>query len=175
MSQNLANIYSDTGCLEEAEKQYIYLNDLISQLDPNYLDFYRKEIFHFYLNYGLLFIKFNAFEKAKHFLSISLEHSEIIYNKTKNSKQLCRALELLAYCNLKTETYEDALLYIDRAIEAAPYEANYYDFKGEILLLVGDTKNAKLMWDKVIELDNNFLQTHQSVLYEKLKEKNMVK
>ena len=174
-SQNLANIYSDTERFQEAEKQYEYLSDLISKIELKYIDFYRKDIYSFYYYYGALYVRLNNFEKAKHFLSIALEHSEIIYKGTKNHKRLCSVLELLVYCNIQTQTYKDALLYIDRAIEVAPDMANNYDTKGEILLLVGETEKAKQMWNKVIELEPKFIEFNKSTLYEQLKSKGLIK
>lgn len=175
VSQQLANVYSDSGRLLETENIYKYLSELISNLDQKYINFYRQEIRSFYRNYGVFFIRLNEFEKAKKFLLLALEQSEIIYKETQNGNQLCSVLELLVYCNIQTQTYEKALLYIDTAIEIEPNVANNYDTKGEILLLIGDSEKAKQMWSKVIELDSSYLESNKSTLYEQLKLKGMVK
>ena len=66
---------------------------------------------------------------------------------------------------------------IDNAIKLNPKEANYYDSKGEILLMMGDGQNALRMWHKVMELDPNFLQKHNgsTPLYKQLKESGLLK
>ena len=55
-----------------------------------------------------------------------------------------------------------------------PEEANYYDSKGEILLMKGDEQEAVKMWQKVLELDPDFLKSHDSDLYKLLKEKELI-
>jgi tetratricopeptide (TPR) repeat protein len=57
-----------------------------------------------------------------------------------------------------------------------PEEANYYDSKGEILLMKGDEQEAVKMWQKVLELDPDFLSKHDggTPLYGKLKEKGLI-
>ncbi len=55
---------------------------------------------------------------------------------------------------------------VDTAIRLSKGEANYYDSKGEICLMEGDTAQARKLYDKVMETDPNFYySTPQSVLY----------
>lgn len=58
-----------------------------------------------------------------------------------------------------------------------PQEANYYDSKGEILLMHGDEQGALEMWQKVLELDPDFLSKHEggTDFYKKLKERGLIK
>ena len=76
-----------------------------------------------------------------------------------------KALNDLAYIFLDMEKYDDALKMVDQAIETMPEEPNYYDSKGEILYRTGDKKGAKDMWQKVVSLDPDFANTHNSDLY----------
>lgn len=88
-------------------------------------------------------------------------------------------LNMLAYEYARTGTkkLEEAMTAIDNAIKLNPKEANYYDSKGEILLMMGDEQNALRMWHKVMELDPNFLQKHNgsTPLYRQLKESGLLK
>ena len=88
-------------------------------------------------------------------------------------------LNILAYEYARSglENWRDALSTINKAIELNPKEANYYDSRGEILLMMGDQKNALKMWQKVMELDPDFLQKHDgsTPFYQKLKENGLLK
>lgn len=57
-----------------------------------------------------------------------------------------------------------------------PDEANYYDSKGEILLMKGDEQEAVEMWQKVVELNPDFLSDYggESQLHKQLKEKGLI-
>ena len=79
-----------------------------------------------------------------------------------------------AYEYAKANDFTKALETIDRAIALMPEEANFYDTKGEILLMKGDEQEAVKMWQKVLELDPDFLKTHNSDLYKLLKEKGLI-
>lgn len=55
---------------------------------------------------------------------------------------------------------------VDTAIRLSKGEANYYDSKGEIYLMEGDTAQARKLYDKVMETDNDFYYSHtESLLY----------
>lgn len=57
-----------------------------------------------------------------------------------------------------------------------PVDAEYYDSKGEILLMKGDEQGALEMWRKVMELDPDFLSKYdgETELHRQLKEKGMI-
>ena len=55
-----------------------------------------------------------------------------------------------------------------------PEEADGYDSKGEILLMKGDEQEAMKMWKKVLELDPDYLETHDSDFYKQLKENGLL-
>ena len=56
--------------------------------------------------------------------------------------------------------FAKAIYSIDQAIEIISEGANFYDSKGEILLMTGDEQGAIALWHKVIELDADFLSKH---------------
>ena len=65
---------------------------------------------------------------------------------------------------------------IDKAITLMPEEANFYDTKGEILLMKGDTQGALEMWHKVLELNPQYIEQmgENSNLFKQLKEKCLI-
>ena len=82
-----------------------------------------------------------------------------------------------AYSYARREQYEKALESINKAITMQQEVANYYDSKGEILLMMGDEKGAVEMWRKVMELDPDFLSSKQdgsTPLYEQLKDRGLI-
>ena len=89
---------------------------------------------------------------------------------------LARGCNSKAYEYAKADNYTKALEMIDRAITLQPGDANYYDTKGEILLMKGDTQGAVGMWHKVLELNPQFVQQmgENSNLYKQLKEKGLI-
>lgn len=81
-----------------------------------------------------------------------------------------------AYDFAKVRDYSKAIETIDKAISLKPGNANYYDSKGEILLMKGDEQGAVKMWQKVIELDPDFLSKHNgsTELYKQMKERGLI-
>lgn len=81
-----------------------------------------------------------------------------------------------AYQYAKNKKYDKAIEAIDQAISLQPNDANYYDSKGEILLMNGNQQGALEMWQKVMELDSDFLSKHHGTteLYRQLKERKLV-
>ena len=75
-----------------------------------------------------------------------------------------------------TRNFTKAIETIDRAISFMPQEANYYDTKGEILLMKGDEQGALEIWKKVLELNPKFVEQtgEYSNLYKQLKAKGLI-
>lgn len=77
---------------------------------------------------------------------------------------LGEAYNKISYEYLKKGQIDKAIETIDKAIALAPNVANYYDSKGEFLFRKGDREGALEMWIKVISLDPDFDQKHDSYL-----------
>lgn len=75
------------------------------------------------------------------------------------------AMNQMSYLYARRRQYEKALAVIDSAIAVSPYEANLYDSKGEHLYRSGDKEGAEVMWKRVMELDPQFTEKHDSELY----------
>ena len=112
----------------------------------------------------LLYFEKKDYRKSEDF------YKKAIYLNTETESESIAAnrINMLAYSLAFQKKYDEALWTIDRAIEAMPEEPNYYDSKGEILLMKGDKKGAQEMWNKVISLDPDFATKHDTVLYQKL-------
>ena len=138
-------------------------------------------------------INMNSFQKLMKDLTKKVDYVKISNIEDNKTKKIANKIELdlqnaknniepmiLAIKN-KISTYandfQKALETIDHAIAFMPQEANYYDTKGEILLMKGDEQEAVKMWQKVIELESDFLSKHdgETPFYKQLKEKGLVK
>lgn len=84
------------------------------------------------------------------------------------------ALNAMAYEFARDAKYSLAMMCIEKAIRLYPKEANYYDSKGEILLMQGNSQDALNMWKKVIDIDSDFLDSHNSVLHRQLLELDLL-
>jgi tetratricopeptide (TPR) repeat protein len=127
---------------------------------------------------GFEYHELGEFSKAiKSFLN-SLFVCETI--KEKNNSNIAEIYNNLAYSYASTKEYSKSISAINNAIKLMPDDPNYYDTKGEILLMQGDEKGALKMWKKVLKLDADYEKHleekgYMSNLYLGLKEKNLLK
>jgi tetratricopeptide (TPR) repeat protein len=82
-----------------------------------------------------------------------------------------------AYSYAYDGNFDAALSTIDKAIEKARIAyANKYDSKGEILLMKGDTQKAVEMWNEVMKIAPNFIDSNYgSTFHEQLLERGLIK
>lgn len=85
--------------------------------------------------------------------------------QNQDAKAKIDAMNQMSYLYARRRQYEKALAVIDSAIAVSPYEANLYDSKGEHLYRSGDKEGAEVMWKRVMELDPQFTEKHDSELY----------
>lgn len=83
---------------------------------------------------------------------------------------LIQESNILIACN----RYSEALIYIEKALNLISDNAATWDTKGEILLKLGDLNGAVTCWEKVMELDKNFLKSSISKLHDGLYEKGLI-
>ena len=76
----------------------------------------------------------------------------------------------------KQKNFHKAIDTIDEAIACMPEKAEYYDSKGEILLMKGDEQGALAMWRKVMELEPDLLSKYngETELHRQLKERGLI-
>lgn len=127
---------------------------------------------------GDIYLSEGENEKAKQFLVKAEENLKNQYSKSPDAycSNLAGCYNLLAYVYANQKDFTKALENIDRAIALIPEEADFYDSKGEILLMKGDEQGALEIWKKVIELNPQFVEQmgEFSNLYKQLKEKGLV-
>lgn len=123
------------------------------------------------INLGILHYDQKQYEKCVYYF----ERANLALNGKYND-YLLPALNSLAYQFAEDSNYDDAIAAIDKAIKIKPTEANYYDTKGEILMMKGDVQKALLVWKKVLECNPNFVSNTKgrSELYKKLKEQKLI-
>lgn len=101
------------------------------------------------------------------------------FDKTKNAfleDYSASELNNLAYALSRMDNWGLAMDAINKAILMEPNNADFYDSKGELLLDKGYKGKAVKMWEKVIELEPNYLDHHNgsTPFYEKLKKQNLI-
>ena len=110
-------------------------------------------------------------------LHIKLKHHKKAEDKYKEALKIYRGLAKDNPAAYATQhDFPKAIDTIDEAIACMPKDAEYYDSKGEILLMNGDEQGALAMWHKVIELDPDFLSKHdgETELHRQLKERGLI-
>lgn len=87
---------------------------------------------------------------------------------------LIMTMNAKAYSYVYEKDYMNALCLIDECIKATPDDPNIYDSKGEILFLMGSYDEAIKMWEKVLELNPDFLKTTDSKLFQYLESEGLI-
>ncbi len=161
----------------KSEEYYLKALENRTQLFSQNPDVYRAELAMTQRALGSLYnFRLNNYVKAEEYILKALENHTQLFTQNPDAyrEDLANSYNVLAYVYAHTQDYAKALETIDRAIELMPEEANLYDSKGEILLMKGDEQETVKMWQKVLELDPDFLKTHNSDLYKLLKEKGLI-
>ena len=118
------------------------------------------------------------YTKAEEYYLKALENRIQLFSEKPDTyrEDLASSYNQLAYLYAHQNNFAKALETIDKAIELMPEDADYYDTKGEILLMKGDEQEAVKMWQKVLELDPDFLKKHEdgTDFYKQLKEKGLI-
>ncbi len=111
-------------------------------------------------------------------LDKAIELSERAYelDPEKSAVYLAEAFNRKAYEYARLNDFNKAIETIEKAIGLQPENANYYDSKGEILLMTGDEQGALDMWTKVMRLEPDFLLYHNNgtQFYNQLKKRGLI-
>ena len=147
------------------------LNEALSLYEEDYREdpSCRSELVNLKNRQGVYFLRTDQYEDA-----MAQFESAYQLDPSLSAAYLAKGCNALAYEYARAGDHDRALETIDRAINLQPREANYYDSKGEILLLQGDQRGAKRMWKKVLRMDPDFLSNYDSELYKQLKNKKLV-
>ena len=90
------------------------------------------------------------------------EESPTIYNS-----KIASAMNMLAYCQYKLGKNGLVLPTIEKAISLDPI-AEYYDSKGELLMLLGKKEEAKTVYEKILEIEPTYFDDKRSEFYKLL-------
>ena len=127
---------------------------------------------------NLYYLHLKDYTKAENFYLKALENRIQLFSEKPDTyrEDLASSYNQLAYLYAHQNNFAKALETIDKAIELMPEDADYYDTKGEILLMKGDEQEAVKMWQKVLELDPDFLKKYEggTDFYKQLKEKGLI-
>ncbi len=160
---NLGGLYSDTKDYGKAEEYLKMALENYTVLFKSNPDAYRPDLATTQNNLGYLYLIMGKPIEAVEMLEKSYSLSPGLAKEF-----LAMGYNSLAYQYAHQGDYAQAIGTIDKAIGLMPEEPNYYDSKGEILLMKGDTDGARQMYDKVLELDTHFFENHESELFKKL-------
>ena len=173
---NLATIEMYSGNFQDAVSYYENCLNYLKLLYQDNPDAYCFDLGRVQLNLCTLYSQYlNDQDKARNYCDMaiaSFEHAVRLNEAYKSFLSL--AFTSKAYSYAYSEDYVQAIMIFDECIARWPDDANIYDSKGEVFLMLEQYEQAKQMWDKVMELDPDFLKTHQSTLYTKLKEMGMI-
>lgn len=181
IQKNLGNIFYSREDFANAETYYLLVLENKLVLMQQDTSAYCLDV----ANLELAIARINAYgqnnEKAERYYLSALEHCTWLYaHDTTYSAGMAMIYNELSYCYARADRFPQALNTIEKAISLYSADPTYYDSKGEILLMSGNEKGALEMWQKVLELDPDFLKHLEengsvSELYKGLKEKGLVK
>ena len=175
---NLGNLYWALHDYAKAEEYYLKALENRTQLFTQYPDAYRADLADTQYNLGALYDVLHDYAKAEEYYLQALENKTQLFSPNPDAYRasLTGSYNQLAYLYAHQNNFTKALETIDKAIELMPEYADYYDSKGEILLMKGDEQEAVKIWQKVLELDPDFLKKYEggTDFYKQLKEKGLI-
>ena len=176
---DMAYIYLNVKDYNTSESYFLKAQKTYENLFTQNPEKYRADLASIQNNMGILYINLQNNAKAEKCFLKALENYNQLFSKNPDGyrAKLATTLNTLAYSYANQNKFDKAIETIDRAIALIPEVANFYDSKGEILLMKGDEKGALDMWRKVVEIDSDFVKKYadQSVLYKTLKAKGLIK
>ena len=175
---NLGLFYAILENYTKAEEYFLKALENYTQLFSQNPDAYRADLARTQNNLGILYHNLHDYAKTEEFYLNALENYTQMFSQNPDAyrAKIARTLNTLAYLYTNQNKLDKAIETIDRAIALIPEEADYYDSKGEILLMKGDEQEAVKMWNKVLELDPDFLSKHdgETILHKQLKTKGLI-
>ena len=177
IQNNLGNLYRTIHDYAKAEDYYLKALENLTQLFTQNV-VYRSNLADTQHNLGLLYYNLHDYAKAEEYYLKALENRTQLFRQNPDAYRasLTGSYNQLAYLYAHQNNFTKALETIDKAIELMSEDAGYYDTKGEILLMKGDEQEAVKIWQKVLELDPDFLMKYEggTDFYKQLKEKGLL-
>lgn len=136
--------------MKNLEQYNLYLNNALKMYKELYSSqptIYVYDVIGLQLANGIIDEAFNLAQET-----YNLDESN---EMSKNYLAECYNMKAFEYA--KASEFDNAHAAIDKAISLVPENANFYDSKGEILLMQGKNDEALKMWKKVMELNPQYL------------------
>ena len=177
--ENLGILHNNLNCHKEAEEEYKEALKIRRELAKDNPNAYMGKVADTVENLGVLHDDLNRHKEAEEEYKEALKIRRELAKDNPNAYmgKVAKSLNGLAYLYAKQHNFSKAIDTIDEAIAIMPNYAEYYDSKGEILLMKGDEQDALTMWRKVMELDPDFMSKHngETELHSQLKEKGLIR
>lgn len=159
---NLGALYSSLQDYENSERYYklaLENREILLKQNP---DTHRFDLAQTQFNLGLLYKDFHDHTSSEKYLNLALENYELLSEQNPNAYSVYLAIAQNGLASLFADEkhLDEAIEAIDKAIAIIPIVADFYDTKGEILLMQGKNEEALEMWKKVLELNPNFLNAY---------------
>ena len=176
---SLGALYTDIGDYPKAEDYCLKSLENYTQLFHQDPDAYRSYVAQTQSNLGALYYRTGDSTKAEFYMLKSVRNYFHQFNRYPDvfRTNLCDAYNNLVSIYVEQKDYDKTMETIEQAIDLMPEEADFYESKGEILMKKGDEQGAREMWQKVMELDPDFLSKNgeSSELYQMLKGRGLLK
>mgnify|MGYP003465903748 CR=1 FL=1 len=168
---NMGTVYEDQGNYAKALKNYQTAMDISKRV----LGEEHSTIVLYYKTIGDVYFFQEDYNNALKCYQNGLDLGSRVLEK--NHPVNIQFYNMMAYVYFGQGDYDEAIKTIDKAIALSPQDANLYDSKGEFLLMEGDDANALKMWEKVMQIDPDYLIKNNgySELYKGLKERGHIK
>jgi tetratricopeptide (TPR) repeat protein len=171
---NMMLLYAETEQIDQYDtslKKTLDLSRNLYSLDP---PTYKQDIIDLQNRTVLRMLVKGGVDEA---LALAMENYALDETNETSLYYLAQCFNSKAYLYANAADYTQAMSTIDKAIELMPREADFYDSKGEILLMQGKNQEALKIWQKVLELSPKFLDEYPegTTLSNGLKAKGLIK
>ena len=159
---NLGIFYCRIEDFENGERYLKLALENTERLFKQNPDKYQDDLAMTQNNLGNLYSFLNDFANSKKYYLLAIDNRKQLFRRNPNvyKEDLAMTQNNLSFLFANANKFDDAIEAIDEAISLTPDIADFYDTKGEILLMQGKNAEALEMWKKVQELNPNFLNDH---------------
>ena len=157
---NLGVLYFDLHDYANSEKYNKLALELREHLFAQNPDAYRNVLAGTQNNLGNLYLVLGDLASSEKYYKLALEHRELLFAQNPDAYRFDLAMTLNNYSLTYSanQKFDEAIEAIDKAISLFSTIADFYDSKGEILLIQGKNQEALSMWKKVLDLNPDFLK-----------------
>ena len=157
---NLGALCFQSKQYENAEKYWILAIKDYDKLYEKNPEAYALDLGMLRYNLGRFYSTFNRYGEAEKSYLDAMTIFKPLYEKSSNIyiSYVTETYNALSYVYAYLEDYDKAIEVVGKAIELTPDYANYYDSKGDILVMKGDFDAAKEILEKIHSIDSEFIR-----------------